>query len=240
MANGFPGQGSSGVGPASAAASLESKGRMPDWMGPGLVERGRKFVRELVLGRPAVRTAKLVDQGVLSIAHHTYGAPILQLHEGDRCRVSIGSYCSIAPGVTFMPGGNHCIDCVTTYPMRAKFGLPGAFRDGSPWSRGDTVVGSDVWIGRDALILGGVSIGNGAVVGARSVVARNVEPYSIVVGNPARHVRYRFSSDVVEGLLQIAWWDWSEEDVVGRIDELMSSDLAGFISKYLPAASRRQ
>jgi virginiamycin A acetyltransferase len=126
-------------------------------------------------------------------------------------RLVIGRFCAVASHVRFlMPGANHADRGPSTYP----FGIFGAGWAStmdvvmSAPSRGDTIVGHDVWLGYSALVLPGVRIGHGAVVAAASVVARDVPPYAIVVGNPARVVRSRFSEEDVERLLRAAWWDW--------------------------------
>jgi virginiamycin A acetyltransferase len=127
-------------------------------------------------------------------------------------RLVIGRYCAIAARARFlMPGANHADLGPSTFPF-GIFGNPWAERTmdlvlGAP-SRGDTVVGNDVWIGYEALILPGVRIGDGAVVAAASVVASDVPPYAIVAGNPARVVRRRYEDDDVARLLRTAWWDW--------------------------------
>jgi virginiamycin A acetyltransferase len=126
-------------------------------------------------------------------------------------RLVIGRFCALASGVRFlMPGANHADRGPSTFP----FGVFGPPWDGtmdlvmSAPSRGDTVVGSDVWIGYSALVLPGVTIGHGAVIAAASVVASDVPPYAVVAGNPARVVRTRFGEADVERLLRAAWWDW--------------------------------
>ncbi len=145
------------------------------------------------------------------MGHGSYGQPFVQYHEGDTATVSIGRYCSIASGVSIMPGGNHRTDWVSTYPFRLRYGIVGALRDGHPTTKGDVVIGNDVWIGNDALILSGVTIGDGAVVAARTVVTNDVPAYSIVAGNPGRVVRTRFSEAEREQLVALRWWDWPEE-----------------------------
>jgi acetyltransferase-like isoleucine patch superfamily enzyme len=164
--------------------------------------------------------------------HLTFGDPLVVKYEGDDARVVVGRYSSIGEGVEFLVGGNHRMDWVSTFPFRVMLGLPGALKDGHPWSKGDIVVGSDVWIGRQALVLSGVRIGHGAVVAARATVAEDVPPYAIVAGNPARVVKYRVDSAHVEQLLAISWWDWPDEVVRERIADLNGLDHASFISKY--------
>lgn len=175
----------------------------------------------------------------LTVGRHTYGRPKVRWYEGDTAGVSIGNFTSIADDVVFAIGGGHPLDRVSLFPFRAQFGLPGAFEDGHPTTKGDIVVGSDVWIGRGARVMSGVTIGHGAVIGAYSVVARDVRPYAIVVGNPARELRRRFDDDTIGRLLALAWWDWPDEQVLAHVDELTSSDVERFISEYSAAPTNR-
>ncbi|MGB0098393.1 MAG: CatB-related O-acetyltransferase [Solirubrobacteraceae bacterium] len=140
-------------------------------------------------------------------------------------RLIIGRFCAIAAGVRFvLPGANHADRGPSTFP----FGIFGA-----PWettmdlvlsapSRGDTVVGHDVWIGYQALVLPGMNIGHGAVIAAASVVAADVPPYAVVAGNPARIVRRRFNDDDVERLLHAAWWDWPPAVITAHARTIMA------------------
>ena len=141
-------------------------------------------------------------------------------------RLVIGRYCAIAAGVRFvMAGANHADLGPSTFPF-GIFGGSWAERTmdlvmGAP-SRGDTVVGNDVWLGYQALVLPGVTIGHGAVVAAASVVAADVPPYAIVGGNPARVIRNRYEEPDVERLLRAAWWDWPVELVTEHARTIMS------------------
>jgi virginiamycin A acetyltransferase len=141
-------------------------------------------------------------------------------------RLIIGRYCAIASGVRFvMPGANHADLGPSTFPF-GIFGEPWAERTmdlvmGAP-SRGDTVVGNDVWLGYRALVLPGVTIGHGAIVAAASVVASDVPPYAIVGGNPARVIRWRYEDEDVERLLRAAWWDWPVELVTEHARTIMA------------------
>jgi virginiamycin A acetyltransferase len=141
-------------------------------------------------------------------------------------RLVIGRYCAIASGVRFvMPGANHAELGPSTFPF-GIFGEPWAERTmdlvmGAP-SRGDTVVGNDVWLGYSALVLPGVTIGHGAIVAAAGVVASDVPPYAIVGGNPARVIRRRYEDDDVERLLRAAWWDWPVELVTQHARTIMA------------------
>ncbi|HEX6587852.1 MAG TPA: Vat family streptogramin A O-acetyltransferase [Longimicrobiales bacterium] len=145
---------------------------------------------------------------------------------GDR--LIIGRFCQIARGVRFiMNGANHRMSGFSTYPFNI-------FGDG--WERvtptpgqlpfrGDTVVGNDVWLGYEALVMPGVRIGDGAIVASRSVVTSEVEPYTVVGGNPARPLRRRFPDDVVAALLDIRWWDWPIERVTRNLEAIVGADL---------------
>ncbi len=167
-----------------------------------------------------------------AMGRHSYGNPRVIAYPWDTARVQIGAFCSIAEDVTFMLGGNHRTDCVSTYPFRIKFGLPDAAEDGHGASKGDIQVGSDVWIGRGALILSGVTIGHGAVIGASAVVASDVRPYAIVVGNPAREIRRRFTDEEADALLAIAWWNWPLERILESAPELCSPAIHDFIQRF--------
>jgi len=170
----------------------------------------------------------------LTLGRGTYGKPSVRWYEGDSGRVRIGSFCSLADDVVITIGGNHSLDWPSTYPFRARRNLPGAFGDGHPVAETDIEIGSDVWIGRGARILAGVRIGHGAVVGAYAVVAKDVRPYAIVVGNPAREIRRRFSDGEVEALLKIAWWDWNDEKISRSVADLNQPNIDRFIQRYVP------
>lgn len=187
-------------------------------------------------GSLSLETASEV--GFLSLGEHSYGNPSIVAFPGDSAKVRIGRYCSMADGAEFFIGGNHRTDWVTTYPLRAMLELPGALVDGHPATKGDIVVGNDVWIGADARILSGVTIGDGAVIGLGAVVTADVRPYAVVAGNPAQEVRRRFPDAIVDALRQIAWWDWPDETVRERVEDLCSPDLEGFVRRFGDGGSR--
>lgn len=145
-------------------------------------------------------------------------------------RLVIGRFCAIAAGVRFlMPGANHADLGPSTFPF-GIFGEPWAQRTmdlvmGAP-SRGDTIIGHDVWLGYEALILPGVRIGHGAIVAAASVVSADVPPYAIVAGNPARVIRRRFGEEDVARLLRAAWWDWPIALVTAHARTIMAGTAA--------------
>ncbi len=146
---------------------------------------------------------------------------------GDK--LIIGKFCAIARGVRFiMNGANHKISGISTYPFQI-FGngwenvMP---QPGDLPYKGDTVIGNDVWIGYEALIMPGVNIGNGAIVSSRSVVVSDIAPFTIVGGNPAQPIRKRFDPEVVDALERIAWWDWPVDTITRHLDIIVAGDVA--------------
>lgn len=159
----------------------------------------------------------------------SYGIPLVHdWKEGSTLK--IGSFCSIAEDVNIFLGGHHRSDWITTFPFPA-FVKSAADIEGYAFSRGDVVIAHDVWLCTGVVILSGVSIGHGAVVAAGAVVTQDVEPYSIVAGNPARCVRYRFTETERQALLRLAWWNWPEELIEQAIPLLCSGDIDGLF-KY--------
>jgi virginiamycin A acetyltransferase len=145
---------------------------------------------------------------------------------GDK--LIIGKFCAIASEVKFiMNGANHKISSFTTYPFGIfsngwEAGIP-ELKD-LPF-KGDTIIGNDVWIGYEAMIMPGVKIGDGAIIAAKSVVTKDVPPYSIVGGNPAKLIKKRFSDDIIELLLEIKWWNWDIEKITENIPTLCNNDI---------------
>ncbi|MFZ2266015.1 MAG: CatB-related O-acetyltransferase [Azonexus sp.] len=157
----------------------------------------------------------------------SYGLPVV--HDWKQgASLKIGAFCSIAAHVQILLGGHHHAEWLSTYPfstMLAQADLPEC-----SFSRGDVVIGSDVWLCSDVIILSGVSIGHGAVISAGAVVTRDVEPYSIVAGNPARHVRWRFDGASRAALLDLAWWEWPVEEVTRIAPLLCTSDIGPLLA----------
>jgi acetyltransferase-like isoleucine patch superfamily enzyme len=169
------------------------------------------------------------------IGEWTYGTPVVISWNHDATFV-VGRFCSIAENVTILLGGEHRTDWVTTYPFNVLFEDAKEYQ-GHPRTKGDVIIGSDVWIGRDALMLSGVVVGNGAVIAARSVVTKDVAPYSIVAGNPARHIRSRFPQHLVDALQLISWWDWPLDKIREAWPLLLSTNIEEFVNKYLEGYS---
>jgi acetyltransferase-like isoleucine patch superfamily enzyme len=183
--------------------------------------------------RPNPFTAQDLAYKNHMIGEWTYGKPSVRSW-GEGARLHVGRFCSIADGVAIFLGGEHRTEWVTTYPF-SEFFEEGKGIPGDAITRGDVRIGSDVWIGQGACILSGVEIGDGAVIGARAVVAKSVAPYAVVVGNPARIVRYRFNNETIAALLRIRWWDWPIADITAAIPSLMSDDIEAFVSRHDPA-----
>lgn len=176
---------------------------------------------------------KDLNRNLIEIGDYSYidGHPIL-LSWGEGAKVRIGKFCSIAANVTFMLGGNHRTDWITTYPFNAL--MPRTYGDiqGHPYIKGDIVIGNDVWIGRECKILSGVHIGNGAVVAAYAVVTKDVPAYAMVGGVPARLLKYRFSHREKEALERIRWWDWPEKKIAEMVSALQNGDIDSFVDRY--------
>lgn len=157
---------------------------------------------------------------------------VLYHYPVNRDRLIIGRFCSIACGAKFLfTSANHAMRSLSTYPFPIFFEEWGLDRTrvADAWdNKGDIVVGSDVWIGYEAVVLSGVTIGDGAIIGARAIVTRDVPPYAIVGGVPARLIRKRFDDKTIETLLRLKWWNWPSEKIArhiaaiqnGRLDEL--------------------
>lgn len=144
-------------------------------------------------------------------------------------KLKIGKFCSIACGAKFLfTSANHTMKSLSTYPFPIFFEAWGLdVRDiTSAWdNKGDIVIGNDVWIGYEAVIMAGVTIGDGAIIGTRAVVTKDVPPYTIVGGVPARQIRKRFSEDMIAYLLDLKWWDWPIEKISEKIEFIKSADL---------------
>lgn len=165
--------------------------------------------------------------GKITKGRYTYYAG--HIHErGAMNNVTIGNFCSIADGVVFDRGWNHNDKFISTYPFKTQMGAGGVDIN---TCKGDIVIGNDVWIGEDCLIMSGVTIGDGAVVGARSIITKDVPPYSKVVGHH-RVLGKRFNPMQIKALLNIKWWEWNDEKIKENAHLLNSVNINDFIEAH--------
>ncbi len=190
---------------------------------------------------PKRRNVEIGDYTYYSDNHDSpenFYAHIQHHYEFYGDKLIIGKFCAIAEGITFiMNGANHRMDGITTYPF-SLFG--GGWEKAVPTLeqlpfKGDTVIGSDVWIGQNVTILPGIKVGDGAIIAANATVTRNVEPYTIVGGNPARLIKKRFSEEVIALLEKLQWWNWNEQKIFEHLEQLTSAHELASIEKLLEA-----
>jgi len=175
----------------------------------------------------------------MEIGDFTYGMPEILLPD-HKSKVRIGKFCSIAAGVKCYLGGNHNVKAVSTYPFpNLKAAWPAAanvttINRQDAYSKGNITIGNDVWIAHGAIIFSGVTIGDGAVIGSHSIVTKDVPPYAVAAGNPARVRKMRFTELQIAALLEIHWWDWPEKKIQAYADLIAGDDIDHFIkvAKY--------
>jgi len=181
---------------------------------------------------------KTINHPNIEVGQFTYYSGYHHKHDFVECarylhdkrkdvdKLIIGSYCSIGSGAVFMMAGNqgHQKDWISTFPFYFQANI---FKDAKNGylKAGDTKIQNDVWIGSEAMIMPGISIGNGAIIAARAVVVKDVAPYEIVGGNPATHIKYRFSKEEIEQLQSMKWWNWKEEKVKENMALICSEDI---------------
>ncbi len=184
--------------------------------------------------KPTVKNPNIIVGEFTYFAGTDFESHVTHHYDFIGDRLIIGKFCQIAAGVEFvMNGANHQMNAVTTFPFYTMEGWDMASPPLSALPlKGDTVVGNDVWIGQNATILPGVHIGDGAIIGANSVVGRDVPPYTIVAGNPAKEIRKRFDDEMTSLLLQLRWWDRPVEEINALIPLLTSGDLV-FVKENL-------
>ncbi|SFP80955.1 CatB-related O-acetyltransferase [Tranquillimonas alkanivorans] len=203
-------------------------GPHPDTLHP-LAEHPRVvFLRPLAEGRSNVTVGPFAYYDDLDAAEAFFEHNVLHHHDFMGDHLTIGAFSAIATGARIvMNGAAHDMRGVTTYPFDIfrEWGTDFDLDGYRAQSRGDTVIGPDVWIGGEAWIMPGVTIGAGAVVAAKAVVTRDVAPYTVVAGNPAREVRKRFDDDTIARLLDLAWWDWPANRIAAAIPALRRGDL---------------
>ena len=198
-------------------------GKQPD---PNVIHPIAGYDKEIYV-KPTLKNPNIIVGNFTYIADTDFESHVTHLYEWNGDKLIIGKFCQIASGVEFMMNGaNHQMNAVSTFPFYTLEGWE--MKPPAPADlplKGDTVIGNDVWIGQNATIMPGVHIGDGAIIGANAVVASDVDPYSIVVGNPARLSRKRFDDEMIELLEKFAWWDKSIEEINALIPILTSSDL---------------
>ncbi len=207
-------------------------GKQPN---PNVIHPINGYDKEIYI-KPTITDPNIIVGDFSYIADTDFESHVTHLYEFIGDKLIIGKFCQIASGVEFiMNGANHQMNAVTTFPFYTLEGwdMEPPSMDDLPF-KGDTVIGNDVWIGQNAVILPGVHIGDGAIIGANSMVGSNVEPYTIVAGNPARAIRKRFDDELIGYLLAFKWWDKSIEEINDLIPILTSSDL-GSVKEELRA-----
>jgi acetyltransferase-like isoleucine patch superfamily enzyme len=170
----------------------------------------------------------------MKVGKYTYGVENIRLFWGTSDLVVVGSFCSIAGNLTIYLGGNHRKDWVTTFPFgHIHQNVFNTFDGkGHPSTNGGVVIGHDVWIADNVTIMSGVKIGSGSIIASNSHVVKDVEPYSIVGGNPAKLIKYRFDKSQIEELIKISWWTWDDDKIKENVPLLCQSNIELFIEKH--------
>lgn len=164
----------------------------------------------------------------VTVGRHTYGVTRnMFMRPSALAPCTIGAFCAIGPEVLIMGQADHPLDRPSSYPFHSHYFMPGE-TPAEPVTRGPVRIGNDVWVGARAIILSGVTIGDGAVIGAGAVVARDVPPYAVAAGNPARAARMRFAPEVTARMLAIRWWDWPDEKIM-RFAPLLYGNMNAFL-----------
>ena len=185
--------------------------------------------------KPTLTNPNIIVGDFTYIADTDFESHVTHFYPWSKDKLIIGKFCQIAEGVEFMMNdANHQMNAVSTFPFYTLEGwdMEPPKADDMPF-KGDTVIGNDVWIGQNATILPGVHIGDGAIIGANSVVGSNVDPYTIIAGNPAKPVRKRFDDELISMMLEWKWWDKTVEEINSLIPILTSSDMDAVKKKII-------
>lgn len=151
---------------------------------------------------------------------------VLYNYDFSKVKLVIGKFCAIAAETRFIMTGDHKLDAISTYPFPIfQEGWEKAFNIADLPVKGDIIVGNDVWFGYDSLIKNGVTIGDGAIIATRAVVVKDVPPYALVAGNPAKVVKMRFDEATIQRLLKLAWWDWDIDKINRNLDLICKLDV---------------
>ena len=209
-------------------------GKIPN---PNTIHPIAGYDKEIYI-KPTIKNKNIIVGDFSYIADSDFESHVTHHYEWNNDKLIIGKFCQIASGVEFvMNGANHQMNAVSTFPFYTLEGW-----EQNPPSqndlpiKGDTIIGNDVWIGQNATILPGVHIGDGAIIGANSIVGSNVDPYTVVAGNPAKPIRKRFDDELINIMEKLKWWDKSIEEINSLIPLLTSSDLVKVkeeLSKYI-------
>ena len=176
----------------------------------------------------------------MKVGRYTYSANNIKIHfKNENSKLFIGNFCSIATNLNILLAGNHRLDLISTYPFgfinQNVFNtFDGKGTSNCDTTKGNVVIGNDVWIGGDVTIMSGVKIGDGCIIAKNSHVVKSTEPYSIYGGNPAKFIRYKFSEEIITKLLKIKWWDFDEKILNENLPLLMDNDINKFIDKFYP------
>ncbi len=198
-------------------------GNRPD---PNVIHPIKGYDKEIYI-KPTIKNPNILVGDFSYIADSDFESHVTHFYPWSQDRLIIGKFCQIAAGVEFvMNDANHQMNAVSTFPFYTLEGweMERPASSDMPF-KGDTVIGNDVWIGQNAVILPGVQIGDGAIVGANSVAGSNIDPYTIVVGNPARVLRKRFDDELIDLMLRFKWWNKSIDEIVSLIPILTCGDL---------------
>lgn len=198
-------------------------GKKPD---PNVIHPISGYENEIYV-KPTITKKNIIVGDFTYIADSDFERHVMHHYEWNGDRLIIGKFCQIGPGVEFiMNGANHQMNAVSTYPFYTLEGweMDPPLPEDLPY-KGDTVIGNDVWIGQNAVILPGVHISDGVIIGADSVVGSDVDPYTIVIGNPSEILRTRFDVELIDLLLKFRWWDKTIEEINHLIPLLTCSDL---------------
>lgn len=174
---------------------------------------------------------KYAVENLVEVGDFTYGVPQINFIGHKNAYISIGRFCSFANGVKLFAGGEHHKEYVSTYPFSMFFN--GRYKVGThAEAKGPIIIGNDVWFGADAKVMSGVTIGDGAIIGAGAVVAKNIPPYAIVAGNPAKIISFRFDDETIKRLLDIKWWNWDYSMLDKAVPYIQSGNMEGLFSLY--------
>ena len=193
---------------------------------PNVIHPIKGYDKEIYV-KPTIQNPNILVGDFTYIADSDFESHVTHFYPWSRDKLIIGKFCQIAAGVEFMMNdANHQMNAVSTFPFYTLEGwdMEPPVSSDMPF-KGDTIIGNDVWIGQNAVILPGVHIGDGAIIGANSVVGSDVPPYTIVIGNPAKELRKRFDDELIDLMLRLSWWDKSIEEINSLIPILTCGDL---------------